>query len=240
MELLEAADEAKEGEISKKLEPSCRLVFGTEKVYIFMRLYCALLSLFQSIKQNIDSSGSGDMEIDGISASCYHDFVSTLKDYINEDILFKTYELNCRSVTKVKVYELSAIPRLIEKCADALVKVAKEDKLLGLFDFYQLQHLNPVLQRSQSLDFTREAVYRIQHNPNDGAVYFSYLPAEKYLRTTAPNTSSASSGTSASEKVLNNNGKAQASGEEGEIVDSGSRIFSDQGSEPYAKRAKMF
>ena len=128
-------------EISKKLEPSCRLVFGTEKVYIFMRLYCALLSLFQSIKQNIAGSGSGDMEIDEMSASCYHDFVSTLKDYIDEDILFKTYELNCRSLTKDKVYELSAIPRLIEKCADALVKVAKEDKLLGLFDFYQLKHL---------------------------------------------------------------------------------------------------
>ena len=141
MELLEVADEAKEGEISKKLEPSSRLVFGTEKVYIFMRLYCALLSLFQSIKQNIASSGSGDMEIDELSISCYHDFVSTLKDYINEDILFKTYELNCRSLTKDKVYELSAIPRLIEKCADALVKVAKEDKLLGLFDFHQLKHL---------------------------------------------------------------------------------------------------
>jgi len=240
MELLEVADEAKEGEISKKLEPSSRLVFGTEKVYIFMRLYCALLSLFQSIKQNIASSGSGDMEIDELSISCYHDFVSTLKDYINEDILFKTYELNCRSLTKDKVYELSAIPRLIEKCADALVKVAKEDKLLGLFDFHQLKHLNPVLQRSQSLDFTQEAVYRIQHNPNSGAVHFSYLPTEKNLRTTAPNTSSISSGTSASEKVVNNNGKSQASGEEGEIVDNGGRIFSDQGSEPYAKRVKMF
>ena len=97
-----------------------------------------------------------------------------------------------------------------------------------------------MLQRSQSLDFTQEAVYRIQHNPNSGAVHFSYLPTEKNLRTTAPNTSSISSGTSASEKVVNNNGKSQASGEEGEIVDNGGRIFSDQGSEPYAKRVKMF
>ncbi len=146
MELIEAADEPMDGEQVKRLEPSCRLVFGTEKVYIFMRLYCAILALFDSIKQNISNVERSDMDIDegkGKEKSTfgYRGFISTLKDYINEDIQFKTYELKCRSLTKQKPYELSAVPRLIEKCADALVKVAKEDKLLGLFDFHQLKHM---------------------------------------------------------------------------------------------------
>lgn len=113
----------------------------------------------------------------------------------------------------------------------------KETNRLQLFIINPQQ--NPVLQRDNSLDVSEDAVYRIQHNPHDGAVHFSYLPLEKNLRTTPPNTSSVASSTSASDKAVNNNGKSQASGEEGEIVDNGSHIFSEQGSEPYAKRVKL-
>ena len=188
MELIEAADEPAEGEEVKRLESSCRLIFGTEKVYIFMRLYCALIALFESVKTGMKSSqdkSDMDMDIDEKirTRSVYPGFLAVLKDYINENILFKAYELRCRALTKHRCFELSAIPRLVEKCADALVKIAREDKILGLFDFYQLKHMSPVLQRTQSLDLHGDSGYRIQYSPDEGKIHFNYLARDKEMLT---------------------------------------------------------
>ena len=189
MELLKNSDEWKGGE--HKIPSSCQLVFGTEKVYVFLRLYCALLGLFNSAKQSMES-GSHMMDVDGTSSNTYHNYLSNLKDYINEDIQFKAYELRCRNLTQKKCYELSAIPRLIEKCADAIVKVAREDELLGLYDFYRLKSMDPVLQRAQSLSVCRQASYRIQYDPIDGKMLVCHLPKEKDMLTRPRNSNGTS------------------------------------------------
>jgi len=218
MELIEAADEPMNGDEVKILGPSCRLVFGTEKVYIFMRLYCALIALFDSTRERMEPKN-------------YNGFVDALKGYINEDIQFKAYELRCRAATKEKCHELSAVPRLIEKCADALVKVAKEDKLLGLFDFYQLKHRDPVLQRTQSLNLSDEAAYRIQYEPSDGRVRFSYLARDKDMLTSPRNSNGSFTSTMA--HTGGEPDKESQGVEDGEVVDRNARRGSDG---PQSKR----
>jgi len=180
MELLDAADAQMNNDESKLLQSSCQLIFGTEKLYLFMRMYCALVGLLNSIKKDL-SGLSDDMDIEGKSNKGYAGFLSIIKKYIEEKYSFKTYELQCRSLSKLKPYEMAAVPRLLDKCADFLVKVAKEERVLGLYDFYQLKHMNPTLQRMQSLDLTEEAVYRIQFEPSDGKVHFSYLPKNRVM-----------------------------------------------------------
>ena len=182
MELVENSNDAMSDETKKEIPSSCHLVYGTEKVYTFMRLYCALLALFDSAKSNMETKIDA-MEVDDDSNATkknkFHSFVTTVKEYINEEIQFKTYESRCHSLSENKRYELSAIPRLIEKCADALVKMAREDKLLSLYDFYRLKTMDPFIQRSQSLIVAKDASFRIQYVPSDGKIHFCYLPIEK-------------------------------------------------------------
>ena len=47
----------------------------------------------------------------------------------------KDYESYCRRVSKEKVHQMAVLPKLIDKCTDALLNVAKEDALLRLFDY---------------------------------------------------------------------------------------------------------
>jgi paired amphipathic helix protein Sin3a len=183
MELFDAADNQMDGDEVKLLPSSCQLIFGTEKVYLFMRMYCALVGLLGSIKNDLSAS-SDDMDIEGNDNKGYAGFLSIIKKYIEEKYSFKTYELQCRSLLKTKPYEMAAVPRLLDKCADFIVKVAKEDKVLLLYDFYQLKHMNPTLQRNQSLDLTDEAVYRIQFEASDGNINFSYMPKSRDLHMT--------------------------------------------------------
>lgn len=159
MQYIESDDRSDDGE--KTLEESCHLLFGTEKIFIFMRLYCALVSLLQSGKDHLEKvsnssdnqngDGSTPMEIDSDETRQIHDskqktplflsLISNLKEYINEDIEFKSYEMSCRTMCKEHVHELAALPRLVEKCADALVKVAREDVLLSLYDYSQIKDM---------------------------------------------------------------------------------------------------
>ena len=242
MELLKNNDEPMDGE-KHELPSSCRLVFGTEKVYIFMRLYCALLSLFDSAKQNMESDVD-EMEVDDANSSGqsgYHGFLSTLKELINEDIEFKAYDLRCRNITQKKCHELSAIPRLIEKCADALVKVAREDKLLGLFDFYQLKTMDPVLQRAHSLSIAEDASFRIQYMPTDGCVKFCYLPMEKDMLISPRNSNGSSTLNAEGSSVKADQGKTAASPLTAAnlIEDGESGRDTHDHNEPLSKRVKL-
>jgi hypothetical protein len=120
-----------------------------------------LVSLLQSGKDHLEKvsnssdnqngDGSTPMEIDSDETRQIHDskqktplflsLISNLKEYINEDIEFKSYEMSCRTMCKEHVHELAALPRLVEKCADALVKVAREDVLLSLYDYSQIKDM---------------------------------------------------------------------------------------------------
>jgi len=245
MELVQNTDDAMSDETKKEIPSSCQLVYGTEKFYIFMRLYCALLALFESAKKKMETDNNA-MEVEddaeGPQKNKFQGFISTIKDYINEEVQFKSYELRCRSFTDKTFYELSAIPRLIEKCADALVKVAREDKLLALFDFYRLKTMDPFTQRSQSLIVTEDASFRIQYVPSDGKIHFCYLPLEKDMLMAPRNSSgpgvlgvenqlSSNSFNVDDDKKTADNGKDEMNdADDGEI---------EQSSEPQNKRAKL-
>jgi hypothetical protein len=246
MELVQNTDDTMTDETKKEIPSSCQLVYGTEKIYIFMRLYCALLALFESAKKKMETDNNA-MEVEddseGSQKNKFQGFISTIKDYINEEVQFKSYELRCRSFTDKTFYELSAIPRLIEKCADALVKVAREDKLLALFDFYRLKTMDPFTQRSQSLIVTEDASFRIQYVPNDGKIHFCYLPSEKDMLM-APRNSSGPGVLGVEHQSSNNS--LNVDDEINKTADNGKDEMNDaddgeieQSSEPQNKRAKL-
>ena len=244
MELVKNSDDIT-NVLKKKIPESTKLVFGTEKSYVFIRLYCALISLFHSARQSMDSDSADSMEVDDAPSNRYHAYLSNLKDYINEDIQFKAYELRCRSLTPEKCYELSAIPRLVEKCADALVKVAREDKLLELFDFYKLKTMDPFLQRSQSLSIANEASYRIQFRASEEKMQFCYLPSEKEMLSNFRNSGSSNVSNPERPKVADNSGETSSAvlateeNAEGMVVEEGEVIDAQTNEEPDNKRARL-
>jgi len=227
MEFVEHPEEKMDGRQSRTLDKSCHLLFGTEKTYIFMRLYYYLVTFFADAKEHLYAKALGlsnngrkqeiydtnyhhnpglnsilkpgksnvdngtDLKGDFISKNQkqktyagYRGLVAALLDYICGDIDYKTYETSCRHLTKEKVSQLAALPKLVEKCAESLVKVAREDIILSLFDLSQLKHMDPLHLRAQSFGVTSEAIYRIQYQRSDNYISFMYLPIEIDLLTT--------------------------------------------------------
>ena len=200
VELPEEATGSSGGDVCgpKLIDRSDNLIFGTEKVYIFMRLYCLLVQLLSDTKDLLKQI-SGDphqlrkrlrgavgpdyIDQEGKHEGWFACLVAALQRYGVSEIDYKVYETACRTLSQEKVDQLAALPRLVEKCADALVRMAKEDVILALFDLSQLKHRNPVLLRSQSINVCPDAVYRIQYHPVDMRCYMSYLPHELDLLT---------------------------------------------------------
>lgn len=231
MELLDADDVPMDGDEAKLLPSSCQLIFGTEKLYLFMRMYCALVGLLNSIQNDLSAS-SNDMEIEGIGNKRYAEFLSIIRKYIEEKYSFKTYELQCHSLLKTKPYEMAAVPRLLDKCADFLVKVAKEDKVLNLYDFYQWNHMNPSLQRLESLHFTEEAAYRIQFEASDGKIHFCYMPKSRDMHMTSRG----------DDGTITSDGEDNTGGEEDDLdssVNDGDEVVDNENGVKSAKRMRL-
>lgn len=139
---------------AKKLAKRCELLFATGSIYIFMRLYCLLVSIFsdgrdfllegQKVKEVTPST---DMEVDGVNdaitakAYDYPGIISSLQELIGRDIDGKSFESYCRKAGREKAHQLAAVPKLVKACADALLKVARENKVLSLYDISQLKEM---------------------------------------------------------------------------------------------------
>lgn len=207
----------------------CQLMFGTEKVYSLIRIYSYLAFVLSNTKSFLNSeegqqketqttNGIGSTfeknDTNGKASIASHDYpgvISALKKLIAGEIDVQAYESFCRKTTKEKVYQLIALPRLIERCAEALVKVAKEDKALALYDLAQLKIMvrdcsskaqfavclcilyishsslvvclqDPERLRVLSHSETTDASYRIQFDPAEEVEYFCYLaPGDQVL-----------------------------------------------------------
>lgn len=210
MQPAELLDDINKKKQKSELSESINLLFATEKIYLFLRLYCLLIFMFTTAKECLESSNNigiekpeslttfvrpGILEKIGCKFSSnsnfekkkkntFSDFITSLKYYINGEINFKSFESCCRTMSKKEVYKLAALPRLLEKCADALVKVSREDQILSLFDLSKIKNLDAITLRTLSLSLTKnEAVYRIQHEKTDDYVQFSYLPKQIDLIT---------------------------------------------------------
>lgn len=254
-----AQNESTNGGGGSGLDPSFHIVFGTEKIYLCLRLYSQLIGVLARAKEYLGTSASpaaddeSAMETDekesapangaspaaptpassdaaegndaasasspakpssiaetnGEGASpnkektkeeqekqeanqkptykAYGGLLDLLKDYMSEGLDYPMYEMYCRKMSKDKVTELSTIPRLVHRIADALMKIAKEDFSPRLYNLTQSKEAGDLLYlRSQSLDkVTNTASYRIQYRSADGYISFTFLPQEVGLQLSA-------------------------------------------------------
>lgn len=228
-----------DGEGNAGLDPSFNIVFGTEKIYLCLRLYSQLIGVLSRAQEYLgtstssptdesametDDKASGDAAASGaegakpssesIAAEADHPspanekskeeqdeedakqrptykgyggLLDLLKDYLSEGFDYPSYEMYCRKMSKEKVTELSTIPRLIHRIADALIKTAKEDFFPRLYNLTRSKEANDLFYiRSQSLDsVTNSASYRIQYRSADGYISFTFLPQQDHLQLTA-------------------------------------------------------
>lgn len=243
-----------DGGVIAGLDPSFNIVFGTEKIYLCLRLYSQLIGVLARAQEYLgastssptdesametDEKASGNAAVSGtegangtaaspaksssesIAAEAsslteanhpspakekskeeqdeedakqkptykgYGGLLDLLKDYLSEGLDYPSYEMYCRKMSKEKVTELSTIPRLIHRIADALMKTAKEDFFPRLYNLTRSKEAKDLpYVRSQSLDrVTNSASYRIQYRSADGYISFTFLPQQEHLQLTAP------------------------------------------------------
>lgn len=196
---------AGDGLSSEKLGKKYQLLFGTESIYILLRLYCSLVSLLTFVRESLSLLGSQPIDSsesyynplrneDGKQETSprldYTGFCLMLDKVCSKEIDFKEFETFCRKVSKHQVHRMTVLPRLVDKCADALLNVAKEDLLLHLYDYCKLRETDPVKLRSQCLEVTTDASYRIQYDTVRRSILFSHLSEGEELLIVSPDNDS--------------------------------------------------
>mmetsp|Transcript_5617 Transcript_5617/g.12774 ORF Transcript_5617/g.12774 Transcript_5617/m.12774 type:complete len:1338 (-) Transcript_5617:117-4130(-) len=173
---------------SKLLMPDgIQVLFATEKIYIFMRLYILLVTMLYQAKDIIDrKSVSSNKPSEVGEKSGYSGVMSSLQELTQGKIEPKDFEAECRKYVDEDVHNFVAIPPLVEQCAGALVKVAKENCLENLYHCSQLKLKDLNQLRNLSLDMTDEAIYRLQIESSASQVFFSHLPVDVELQLTNP------------------------------------------------------
>lgn len=139
-----------EGLFAEKLNKRFQLMFATENVYLFMRLYCLLVSLLTGTRQYLkicppstDPSESyfipayikEVMSNSPKSPANFSGVISMLEKVVARKVEAKEFETYCRRLSKEKAHQMAVLPKLIDKCTDALLHVAKEEVLLHLSDY---------------------------------------------------------------------------------------------------------
>jgi len=191
-------DEAGEGIFAEKLNKKFELMFATESVYVFMRVYCLLVSLLNNTREHVATVGPTKDPRDSYCVPApveevrekrprpIADFpgaILMLTEVVSRKVEMKEYETYCRRVCKSKVHQMVVLPKLIDKCTDALLNVAKEDALLPLFDYCLHREMDPVQLRSLCFSVTPDASYRIQYDNSTGHMFFAFLPGGERLFT---------------------------------------------------------
>jgi hypothetical protein len=187
------------GDNSVVVDPKFKLLFGSDSIYLFLRLYGFLVSLLDEIHDyllanptTVDPSssyynpikaGSGDSMMQGGSKLNYGAIISNLRKVIDKSMTSKEFETFCRRVNRDIVFKMAALPRLVEKSGDLMIKVSEEELLPRLYDICQYTGQNPVTLRNACLVISRDVSYRIQYNASNGRLYFSYLPEGEELST---------------------------------------------------------
>ncbi|KAL3918541.1 MAG: hypothetical protein SGILL_004187 [Bacillariaceae sp.] len=188
---------ATNGDSSLVVDDKFKLLFGSDSIYLFMRLYTFLVTLLDDIQDHLSRNAipadpslsyhnpinSGDKPQHTSSKLDFGAVLSNLRKVVARTMTHKDFETFCRRVNKEIVYKMAALPRLVEKCGDMMIKMAEEDLLPRLFDVCQYTGQNPVNLRNACLVISPEVSYRIQYNATNGRLYFSYLPEGDELST---------------------------------------------------------
>lgn len=140
---------AEGSESAIKLDKKFKLLFGTESIYLFIRLLTSLVSLLDDVEIHVRDN---PCTIDPVMA--YYDpmksqeekkeikldfpaIVANLKSVISGELSAREFETFCRRASPDAVHKMAALPKLIERGASMLKRTAEEDLLLPLFDYCQ-------------------------------------------------------------------------------------------------------
>jgi hypothetical protein len=130
-----------------KLHKKFKLLFGTDHIYVFLRLYSFLVSQLDEIASLLRENSSmvdpasnyyNPMKSQDEKKDSKLDFAAVmmnLQKVISRKLSAKDLEAFGRRVSSEVVHKIAALPKLVEKCAEMMVQTAKEDLLLQLFDF---------------------------------------------------------------------------------------------------------
>lgn len=181
-----------------KLDEKYEILFGTENIYVFLRLYVLLCTLLDDICEHCDTFGcSGDPSRDYCRRTSrqdnlpadpltYSSMLRGLRQVLSHEATLKEFEAFGRTIAKEKAYLIASLPSLVQRCGEALLAVAQEDCLLHLYDYCQYRQVDPVAVRTHCFSMSPQAVFRIQYDTSSGAMYWNYLPRSVELVTTPP------------------------------------------------------
>ncbi|KAL7565064.1 hypothetical protein ACA910_005076 [Epithemia clementina (nom. ined.)] len=168
------------------LPPSCQILFATRRIYLFLRLHLQLCYMLSDLRHACNNSGAVDpaskyvvapgetQKVDHSVRLDYAGMIAGLKNVIAKKCDHKSFETFGRKISREHVHMISSLPRLVDRCADALISLAKEDAVLHLFDFCQYRELNPAIVRDHCFSMAPDADFRVQRNGKYTS--FSYLP----------------------------------------------------------------
>jgi len=164
-----------------------QILFATERIYLFLRYYALLCQILSNVKNHCDTFPPSS-----VPSSNYHNpkqtnsvgpqkerlnysgVLASFKKLVSQRITFKEFESFGRLVSKEKVAMIASLPSLLDRCAESLCSVAKEDALLHIYDYCQYRGCRPSLVREQCFTMAPDAFFRVQFDQT--TLRFSYLP----------------------------------------------------------------
>ena len=181
--LVEGTIESDEKEDDKdvvRLDKKFKLLFGTESIYLFIRLYTSLVSMLHDIDVHVRDNPSGpdpsaayydpmnsqedEGEMKETEKFDFRSLMGKLQDMISGKVNTKEYESYCRRVSPDMVHKMASLPRLIERSAQMLKRTADEDVLLNLFDHCQFTGVVSTIVRTCCLAVCRVLFRLPNHN----------------------------------------------------------------------------
>lgn len=177
------------------LAPDCQVLFATRSIYLFLRLHLQLCNTLAELRSICDGSVAQDPATvyvvppgeeqtrHSLERLDFTGMMAALKEVITKQRDPKGFETFARKISKEHVHVIASLPKLVEKCADALFSVAKEDVLFYLYDHCQYREVNPSILREHCFSVAREAEIRVQFNGKSTS--FSYLPRGVTLKLSA-------------------------------------------------------
>jgi len=175
------SDEREDDKDVVRLDKKFKLVFGTESIYLFIRLYTSLVSMLHEIDVHVRDNPSGpdpsaayydpmnsqedEEEKKETEKFDFRSLMCKLQDTISGKVNTKEYESYCRRVSPDMVHKMASLPRLIERSAQMLERTADEDVLLNLFEHCQFTGVVSTIVRTCSLAVCRVLFSRLNHIP---------------------------------------------------------------------------
>lgn len=175
----------------KRLDDKFVLMFANQHVYTFLRMYCLLVEILADFKKRLEENDSA-MQVNapwnrtlyrsGAEAtSNYSSVMTSLHKVLTNSMTVLEFERICRNVSLNRVAQMAILPNLVERCADILCKLGKDQTIFTLHDYTMSKVNDPVKLRSYCLSVSDSACYRVQFDKISGWMYFSYLEPEQDL-----------------------------------------------------------